>query len=156
MLANRDFVRQNMMFHQTKTQKGRSHTKGHKSWFQHTKGHPKRYIRDGTNPLSRVCHMTWHTTEPINFCAMAIFTFIIVYSYTSISKQKFPFVSEAKEGYLSTPLMSCSCIHISPLHHTKSLTNVVPSYEVPGLHITPPFIFFLKTDTELVCTSFCV
>ena len=70
----------------------------------------------------------------------ALLKFKIVHIYTGTSKQKLPFVLEAKEGFLSTPPMSYSCMNISQLHHTKSLTKVVPSYEVPGLHITAPFI----------------
>ena len=64
---------------------------------------------------------------------------MVVYNYTRTSKQKFPFVSEAKKGYLSTPTTSYSCMNIARLRHTKSLTKVVPSYEVAGFHITAPF-----------------
>ena len=69
---------------------------------------------------------------------IALFKYILVYKYSCTSKQKFPFMSEAKEGYLSTPMMSYSCMDIARLRHTKSLTKVVPSNEVAGFHITAP------------------
>jgi hypothetical protein len=65
---------------------------------------------------------------------------MIVYNFTSTSKQKIPFVSKAKEGYLSTPPLLYSYMNISRLRHTKSLTKVIPSYEVDGLHITAPYL----------------
>ena len=52
-----------------------------------------------------VCLIGKHTAERIDMFANTIFNFMSVYIYTSTSKQKFPFVSEAKEGYLSTPPM---------------------------------------------------
>ena len=84
------------------------------------------------------------STEPINMSTKAFFTFINVYSYLSISKQKFSFMSEAKAGYLLTPQMSYSCMNISQLCNTKSLTKLALSYEVSGLDIiTAPIILVL-------------
>ena len=62
---------------------------------------------------SKVQSMCHYTTEPINIFDCALFKFITVYNYTRTSKQKFPFVSDAKEGYLATPTMSYSCMDIS-------------------------------------------
>jgi hypothetical protein len=69
--------------------------------------------KEETEPLSRVCLMITLTTEPVDVTRRLSFTFINVYSYSSISKQKFSFMSEAKEGYLSTPPMLYSCMNIS-------------------------------------------
>ena len=52
---------------------------------------------------------------------------------------------KAKEGYLSTPYSSYSCMNISQLCHTKPLTKVIPSYEVAGLHITAPILVLAIT-----------
>jgi len=64
-------------------------------------------------PWSRVHPMTHHTAKLINQFDDALFKYLNVYTYASTSKQKFPFVSEAKEGYLSTPPLSYSCMNIS-------------------------------------------
>jgi len=69
-----------------------------------------------------------------------IFKFKYVYIYTSTSKQNVPFVSKAKEGYLSTPHMLYSCMYILGLLLMKSVTKVVPSYDIPGLNITAHFM----------------
>ena len=61
---------------------------------------------------SKVQSMSLYTTEPIDRFDCALFKYITVYNYTRTSKQKFPFVLEAKEGYLSTPTMSYSCMDI--------------------------------------------
>jgi hypothetical protein len=89
---------------------------------------------------TRVRHITYYTAKPFDVSIHTFFKYIIVYNYIRTSKQKFPFVSEAKEGYLSTQTMSYSCMDIARLCHTKSLTKVVPSYEVAGFHITAPFL----------------
>jgi hypothetical protein len=65
-----------------------------------------------------------HTPERIDMFDATPFKFINVNFYTSKSKQKFLFVLEAKEGYLSTPPMLYSCMNISLF---ESLTKVVPS-----------------------------
>ena len=70
-------------------------------------------IIKGTWSLSRVHSMTPHTAETIDMLLRALLKYIIVYTAKSTPKQKFPFVLEAKEGYLSTPPTSCSCMHIS-------------------------------------------
>ena len=96
-----------------------------------------------SGPQSNLC-----LTIPLSLstCWLTLFfKYIIVYNYTRTSKQKFPFVSEAKEGYLSTA-MSYSCMDVSRLHHTKSLTKVVPSYEVAGFHKTAPIWFCPKSQ----------
>ena len=71
---------------------------------------------------------------------MTFFKYIFVYHFTSTSIQKYPFVLEAKEGYLSNPPSSYSCMNILRLRHTKSLNKVILSYEVAGLHITAPIL----------------
>ena len=97
----------------------------------------KLICKQGTEQWSRVHPMIGHRAELFEILASTSLKYIIVYNYTSTSKQKFLFVSEAKEGYLSTPPMLYSCMNISQLRHTKSLTKV-QSYKVPGLHTTPP------------------
>ena len=64
-------------------------------------------------------------------------------------------MSEAIEGYLSTPPLSYSCMNILRLCHTKSLKNVILSYEVTGLHITAPLVKrkYARLLTGLKCSS---
>ena len=92
----------------------------------------------GTRQWTRIQLVSRHTAEHIDVLVNAFFKYIFVYNNTRTSKQKFLFMLEAKEGYLSTPTMSYSCMHIARLRHTKSLSKVVPSYEVAGFHITAP------------------
>ena len=66
--------------------------------------------KKGIKLWSEVQSMCNYSTEPIDRLDCALFKYIIV---TRTSKQKFPFVLEAKEGYLSTPTMSYSCMDIS-------------------------------------------
>ena len=139
MLVNRDFVWRNMKFRQTKLQKWISHTKGCKSWFCHMK-RQQIWCQKKDKPRCRVHPIICCTTETVDMLVIAIFEYITVYNHTRTSKQKFPFVSEAKEGYLSIPTMSYSCMDISGLRHTKSLTKVVPSYKITGFHITAPIL----------------
>ncbi len=81
---------------------------------------------------------TWHITSLLACQPSLFLKYIICYNYTHTSKQKFPFVLEAKEGYLSIPTMSYSWMDIARLRNTKSQTKVVPSCKVTGFHITAP------------------
>ena len=58
--------------------------------------------------------------------------------------------------------MSYSCMYTSWLCHMKSLTKVVPSYQVPGLQTTAPlehtentFFHFTFTQMHIFCTIWC-
>ena len=51
----------------------------------------------GTRQWSGFQSMSHDTTEPVDRKVNGRFKFIIVFNYTRTSKQKFPFVSEAKE-----------------------------------------------------------
>jgi len=95
------------------------------------------------------------TLQSLSTCQLTLFfKYIIICNFTRTSKQQFPFMLEAKGGYLSTPPMLYSCMDNSPLHHTKSLAKVVPWYEVTGFHITAPFIEWHENPkcTSVKCT----
>ena len=55
--------------------------------------------KTGTEQWSDVHFMYIYTAEPVDKSVYTLFKHTIVYNYTRTSKQKFPFVSEAKEGY---------------------------------------------------------
>ena len=113
MLANQDYVRQNITFCQTKRDVSSDKTARLEipyKWLQKlillTKLHPNWYKnkKSTQGPELPSC----------SILPLSLSTCIVVFFLNySTSKQKFPFVSEAKEGYLSTPPMSYSCMNIS-------------------------------------------
>ena len=135
------FVRQNLKngYHIKKLQNLISSYETATNWWQ----------KVGDELWTRLWPLTRYTAKPIDVLVCAFFNIKFFKNYTRTSKQKFPFMLEAKKGYLSTPTMSYSCMHIAQFRHTKSLTKVVPSYKVAGFHITAPLTIYIHNIQKI-------